>query len=83
VEFGDYDRERRGSSGEAIDSSWAGETSTRPRVHREHGGAGGRMVSGRNEQRSRHHSKDIQDLCQITGVLEHQHQRTKQDGRER
>jgi len=41
------------------------------------------MVSGSNEQCSRCHGKENQDLCQIKEVVECRHQREKKDGRER
>jgi len=59
------------------------ESSTRGRVHKERGGAGGRMGSGSNELRSRHHGRENCDLCLIKGVLEHRHQRKKMDSRSR
>jgi len=83
VEFGCSDRERRGSSGEAMGGTSEGESAIRCRVHSGRGGAGGRMVSGSNEQRSRRHSKENQDSCQIKEMVERRHQRKKKDGKER
>jgi hypothetical protein len=83
VEFGCNDGERHGSSGKAMDGISKGESSMRSRVHTGRGGAGGHIVSGSNEQRSRRHGKDSQDLGEIKDVVERRHQRTKKDGRER
>ena len=83
VEFSGDDGEGRRSSGEAMEGISEGEGSTRCRVHRGRGGAGGRMVSGSNEQRFRHHGEENQDLCQVKEVVERRHQKMKKDGRER
>jgi hypothetical protein len=40
-------------------------------------------VSGSNEQRSRRHGKENQDLSQDKEVVERRHQRKKEDGQER
>jgi len=70
VKFSCHDREGCRSSAEAMDGIREGESSTRCRVHRGQGGAGGRMVSVSNEQRSRCHSKENQELCHIKEVVE-------------
>ena len=80
-EIGCNDTGRCGSSGEAMYGMSEGESSTRCRVDRGRGGAGGRMVSGANEQRTGHHEKENQHLCQIKQVVERRHQKTKKDGR--
>jgi len=41
------------------------------------------MVTGSNEQRSRRHCKENQDLCQVKEVVECRHQRKKKDCWER
>jgi hypothetical protein len=41
------------------------------------------MVSPSNEQRSRCHGKENQDLCQINEVVERRHRTMKNNGRER
>ena len=83
MEFCSDDRERHGSSIEDIEGIGEGEGSTTCRVHAGRGGAGGRMVSESNEQRSRCHSEEHHDLCQVKEVVEHQYQRKKIDGWER
>jgi hypothetical protein len=80
VKFGCNDGEGRGSSGEAMDGISEGESSPRCRVHRGRGGAGGRMVSASNEQRSRRYAKENENLCQVKELVERQHQRKKKVG---
>ena len=63
-----------------MDGTGEGENSTRCGVHIGRGGAGGRMVSRRNEQCSRRHGKENQDLCQVKEVVECRHQRKMKDG---
>jgi len=57
-------------------------SSIRCRVLSGRGAAGGRRVSGSNEQHPRRHSKDNQELCQIRETMQRRHQREKKDGSE-
>jgi len=52
-------------------------------MHGRWGGTGGSMVSGSNEQRSQHHSKEAQDMRQIEEVVERRHQRPKRSSSKR
>jgi len=83
VELSCNDGEGLGNSREAMDGLSEGEGSPGCRVHRARGGAGGRMVSASNPQRSQRHSKGDQDLCQIQEVVECRHQRKKKSGPKR
>ena len=83
MEFSCDDGEGDRVSGEAMDGSSEEKSATRHTVQRRQRGAGGRMVSGSNEQRSQHHGKDDQDLCKVTEAVEHRNQKKKKVGRER
>jgi len=52
VGFGYLDREQLGGHGEALEGTVEGATSIRKKVYRGSGGAGDRMVSQSNKQRS-------------------------------
>jgi len=82
VEFTGNDGEGRRSSREALNGTSEEESSTRCSVHRGRGGAGGRMISGSNEQRSRPHGKANQGMCQVKEVVERGHPEKKKDGQE-
>jgi len=75
VELSGNDGAGLGGSGEVIDGTSEGKSSPECRVHRRQGVTGGRMVSRSNEQHSRLHSREDQDLREINQVVEQRHQR--------
>ena len=80
VELSGNDSRGHGGAGEVLDRTCKGEGWPGCKVHRRQGRAGGRMVSGSNEQRSQCYSKEDQHPHQIKEVVKPQHRREEKTG---